>query len=52
MTFMDVNGSIGLPEDTPYDGLAWLDVDFTTSFGLKDLSGAQIAAFVDRLSAD
>lgn len=51
-TYVDVNGSIGKPEDTPFDELTWLKVDFTEKFDLPIIDGDSIADFIDRLTED
>ena len=52
MTFVNIEDSVGKPEDTPYSGLKWLDVDFASQFDLQDLSGQQIASLASRLVDD
>jgi len=48
MTFVDLDSSVGLPADTTYDELTWLDVDFE-EFGLEDLSATSIYAMAELL---
>ena len=51
-TFIDVDATIGKPITTTYDEFDWFNVNFTSKFGLQDLSAQSIASFVDRMSDD
>ena len=51
-TYVDVNGTIGLPQDTQFNDLPWFHVDFESKFGLEDLSGESINDFTLRLKDD
>ncbi len=39
MTYVDVDGTIGLPKETDFNDLPWFNVDYDAKFDLKDLSG-------------
>ena len=51
-TYVDVDGTIGMPAETPFEELPWMNVDFETKFGLMDLSGESIRSLTDRLMGD
>ena len=42
-TFLDLQDSIGLPEDTTIDELTWFTVDWEEEFGLEELTGKEFA---------
>lgn len=51
-TFVDIDGTIGMPQESTYADFSWLDVDFESEFALKSLDGASMEDFVQRLEAD
>ena len=51
-TYVDVDGTIGMPADTSFEELSWMNVNFETKFGLMDLSGESIKSLADRLMGD
>ncbi len=52
MTYVDVDGTIGLPKDTDFNDLPWFYVDYDAQFDLKDLSGESIVDLTKRLETD
>ena len=52
MTYVDVDGTIGLPKDTDFNDLPWFYVDYDAKFDLKDLSGESIVDLTKRLEED
>lgn len=51
-SFVDIDGTIGKPEDSTYDQFKWLEVDYAEKFFLEDLSGKSISNLADRLFSD
>ena len=52
LTFVNIQSTVGLPEETNYDELTWFEVDFEDKFMLQDLSAKSIAELVERLQND
>lgn len=42
-TFLDLQDSIGMPEETTIDELKWFTVDWEEEFGLESLTGKDFA---------
>ena len=51
-TYVDIDGTIGLPQETTFLDFPWSIVDFEKDFHLKNLDGGSIEEFVQRLEAD
>ena len=51
-TFVDIDGTIGLPKETTFQEFPWSMVDFEKDFDLKNLDGGNLEKFVQRLEAD
>ena len=52
LTFVDLDGTIGLPEYSSYEDFSWFNVNFETEFALTGLDGASMEDFTQRLEAD
>ena len=51
-TYIQLSKTYGLPETKSYTELPFFDVDFSTTYGLKDLSADSIEALVNSLKSD
>ena len=51
-TFVDIDGTVGLPEDSTYEQFDWLTVNFASDLTLTGLDSASLDTFVQKMETD